>query len=84
MCNQDYEKKIGQKVRHFSFGIYLLKVNNRNTKTRREICSKLKIKTLERRLESSEKDKVVKTFKIFSGCHIRACRSLKPWSQEIT
>ena len=29
--------------------IYLLKVNNRNTRTRREICSKLIIKTLERR-----------------------------------
>ena len=25
--------------------IYLLKVNNRNTRTRREVCSKLKIKT---------------------------------------
>ena len=30
-------------------GIYLLKVNNRNTKTNCEICSKLTIKTLERR-----------------------------------
>ena len=30
-------------------GIYLLKVNNRNTKTRCEICSKLTIKTPERR-----------------------------------
>ena len=30
-------------------GIYLLKVNNRNTKTRFEICSELTIKTLERR-----------------------------------
>ena len=30
-------------------GIYLLKVNNRNTRTRREICSKLTIKTPERR-----------------------------------
>ena len=29
--------------------IYLLKVNNRNTRTRFEICSKLKIKTPERR-----------------------------------
>ena len=28
--------------------IYLLKVNNRNTKTRCEICSKLTIKTVER------------------------------------
>ena len=30
-------------------GIYLLKANNRNTRTRYEICSKLTIKTLERR-----------------------------------
>ena len=29
-------------------GIYLLEVNNRNTKTRCEICSKLTIKTPER------------------------------------
>ena len=33
----------------FSVGIYLLKVNNRNTRTRCEICSKLTIKTPERR-----------------------------------
>ena len=30
-------------------GIYLLKVNNRDTRTRCEICSKLTIKTPERR-----------------------------------
>ena len=30
-------------------GIYLLKVNNRNTTTRCEICSKLTIKTPERK-----------------------------------
>ena len=30
-------------------GIYLLKVNNRNTRTGCEICSKLTIKTPERR-----------------------------------
>ena len=30
-------------------GIYLLKVNNKNTRTRCEICSKLTIKTPERR-----------------------------------
>ena len=30
--------------------IYLLKVNNKNTRTRCEICSKLTIKTPERRL----------------------------------
>ena len=33
--------------RSFSAGIYLLKVNNRNIKTRCEICSKLTIKTPE-------------------------------------
>ena len=32
-----------------SAGIYLLKVNNRNTRTRCVICSKLTIKTPERR-----------------------------------
>ena len=31
-----------------SAGIYLLKVNNRNTRTRCEICSKLTIRTSER------------------------------------
>ena len=30
-------------------GIYMLKVNNRNTRTWREICSKLTINTPERR-----------------------------------
>ena len=30
-------------------GIYLLKINNRNSRTRCEICSKLTIKTAERR-----------------------------------
>ena len=34
---------------HTPAGIYLFKVNNRNTRTLREICSKLKIKTPERR-----------------------------------
>ena len=33
----------------WSAGIYLLKVNNRNTRTRCEICSKLTINTPERR-----------------------------------
>ena len=33
-------------------GTYLLKVNNRNTRTRSEICSKLKIKAPERRQAS--------------------------------
>ena len=35
--------------RNYSASIYLLKVNNRNTRTRCEICSKLNIKTPERR-----------------------------------
>ena len=30
-------------------GIYMFKVNNRKTRTKSEICSKLKIKTTERR-----------------------------------
>ena len=38
---------------HFPAGIYLLIVNNRNTITRFEICSKFTIKTLERRHCSS-------------------------------
>ena len=33
----------------FPVGIYLLKVNNRNTRTKCEICSKLTIKTQQRR-----------------------------------
>ena len=33
---------------HYTVGIYLLKVNNRNNKRRCEICSKLTIKTPER------------------------------------
>ena len=37
---------------YFPVGIYLLKVNNNNTRTRCEICSKLTIKTAERRLAS--------------------------------
>ena len=37
-------------VRHpIPADIYLLKVNNRNTRTRCEICSNLKVKTPERR-----------------------------------
>ena len=36
--------------RYYPAGIYLLKVKNRNTRTRCEICSKLTIKAPERRL----------------------------------
>ena len=35
-------------TQNMSLGIYLLKVNNKNTRTRCEICSKLTIKTPER------------------------------------
>ena len=35
--------------RHISANIYLFKVNHRNTRKRCEICSKLTMKTLERR-----------------------------------
>ena len=38
---------------YFPVGIYLFKVNNRNTRARCEICSKLTIKTPERRHCSS-------------------------------
>ena len=44
--------KINMVIKIKSFnpaGIYLFKVNNRNTRTRCEICSKLIIKTPERR-----------------------------------
>ena len=43
------EEHIQAKPALFPVCIYLLKVNNRNTQTRSEICSKLKIKTPERR-----------------------------------
>ena len=36
-------------INYYPASIYLLKVNNRNTRTRCEICSKLTIKTPERR-----------------------------------
>ena len=39
-------------IRLYLDRIYLLKVNNRNTRTRFEICSKLTIKTPERRHHS--------------------------------
>ena len=42
---------LGIKLMKFEYppGIYLLKVNNRNTRTRCEICSKFTIKTPKRR-----------------------------------
>ena len=42
------QKSVDEKKNYSPMGIYLLKVNNRNTRTRIEICSKLKIKTPER------------------------------------
>ena len=45
-------------------GIYLLKVNNRNTRARCEICSKLTIKTPERQWRRSGLF-IVKTLNIF-------------------
>ena len=41
--------KIKFKITSFWPGIYLFKANNRNTKTKCEICSKLTINTPERR-----------------------------------
>ena len=50
----------------------MFKVNNRNTRTSYEICSKLTIKALERRHvippENTRKPKVTKGFLMFSGC----------------
>ena len=43
---------LDQLVRPDPASIYLLKVNNTNTRARCETCSKLKVKTLERRLAS--------------------------------
>ena len=39
-----------KRIRNGPAGIYLLKANNRNTRTRCEICSKLTINTPERHL----------------------------------
>ena len=54
MFNQKPERKQRQDVKlcyQYPAGIYLLKVNNRNTRTWYEICLKLTIKASERRLE---------------------------------
>ena len=40
---------------------YMLKVNNRNTRTRCEICSKLTIKTLEQLFSDTVLDKIQET-----------------------
>ena len=48
-CDVPIKSFVGLRVRMYTFttpvGIYMLKVNNRNTRTRCEICSKLTIKT---------------------------------------
>ena len=46
----------------FPVSIYLLKVNNRNTRTRCEICSKLTIKTPERRQATSDYSYYINSF----------------------
>ena len=45
---RSYSRKLLLCVNHAPAGIYLLKVNNRNTRTRCEICSKLTLMTPER------------------------------------
>ena len=41
--------QVGEFISNFPANINLFRVNNRNSRKRCEICSKLKIKTLERR-----------------------------------
>ena len=48
LCRQ-FQRQSKGSSKYVPAGIYLLKVNNRNTRTRCEICSKLTIKTPERR-----------------------------------
>ena len=44
-----FEKFLRNFEKQLPVGIYIFKVNNRNTKTRCEICSKLTVKTSEQR-----------------------------------
>ena len=48
-------------------GICLLKVNNRSTRKRSEICSKLTIKTLERRASTVDFERVIAGWEITKG-----------------
>ena len=51
-CDLKYSGQVSGCLMHIKvnvLGIYLFKVNNRNSRTRCEICSKLTIKTPERR-----------------------------------
>ena len=60
-------------------GIYLLKVNNRNTKTRCEICSKLIMKTPERRPSVS-----VANFEQVKDSKVKVKETLKNLSSSMT
>ena len=44
-----FNNYVPHEVRNYPAGNYMFKVNNRNTRTRREICSKLTIKIPEQR-----------------------------------
>ena len=48
-------------------GICLLKVNNRSTRKRSEICSKLTIKTIERRASTVDFARVIAGWEITKG-----------------
>ena len=52
MTNKNSKKDVESNEILNPVGIYLLKVNNRNTRTRCEICSKLTIKIPEQRQAS--------------------------------
>ena len=47
-CKSGKHYCCNEKLKTYSAGNYMFKVNNRNTRTRCEICSKLTIKTPER------------------------------------
>ena len=46
MRNIQTPPELMKEVSNFPAGIYLLKINNRNTRTKYKICSKLTIKTI--------------------------------------
>ena len=46
-CSTVYMKGLNPTRRHYQAGNYMLKINNRNTRARCEICSKITIKTPE-------------------------------------
>ena len=62
--------------RYYPINIYLFKVNNRNTKKRWEVCSKLPINTPERRRSFWRKQLTATSqvfFSIFSAFTFRMC-----------